>query len=146
VTTIAWDGVSLVGDRMRSFNNTPIDATKVFRLRETPELGNVPHAVAFGCAGHSPSAIALERWTRNTGLRPPLKDLDVMVVDAHGQCCVGDHDLEFTRVQFPFFAIGSGADYAMGAMARGATAREAVEIAMRFDTGSGIGVTEVRIK
>ena len=42
----------------------------------------------------------------------------------------------------PFYAIGSGSEYAIGAMATGASAAEAVHIASRFDHGTG---GEVRI-
>lgn len=36
-----------------------------------------------------------------------------------------------------YAAFGSGGAYALGALAAGATAREAVKIAMKFDCGSG---------
>lgn len=36
-----------------------------------------------------------------------------------------------------FYAIGSGSDFALGAMAMGATAQEAVGVAIRFDPNSG---------
>lgn len=39
-----------------------------------------------------------------------------------------------------YAAIGSGGEYALGAMASGCDARRAVEIATLFDTGSGGGV------
>lgn len=42
-------------------------------------------------------------------------------------------------------AWGSGRDYAMGAMARGANAKEAAEIAMRFDNGCGMGIDVVSV-
>ena len=41
----------------------------------------------------------------------------------------------------PYYAMGSGAEYALGAMAAGATAAEAVEAAMRHDTRTGGEVT-----
>lgn len=43
-------------------------------------------------------------------------------------------------MDMPFWAAGSGADYAMGAMAAGKDAKEAVEIACRFDINCGLGV------
>jgi hypothetical protein len=36
--------------------------------------------------------------------------------------------------------VGSGADFAIGAMARGASAREAIDIAATYDTNTGLGV------
>lgn len=43
----------------------------------------------------------------------------------------------------PFFAMGSGSNYALGAMAMGATARQAVAVAARFDVYTGGRVTWV---
>ena len=42
-------------------------------------------------------------------------------------------------------AFGSGQNWAMGAMLKGATAREAVEIACQIDTGSGGKITSMNI-
>lgn len=46
------------------------------------------------------------------------------------------------RINDEFFAIGSGAPYAIGAMAMGATPEEAVALAARFDPATG-GAIEV---
>lgn len=45
-------------------------------------------------------------------------------------------DLGMWRVELPFAAVGSGTDLAMGAMAQGATAAQAVRVACRFDINS----------
>lgn len=45
-----------------------------------------------------------------------------------------------------FIAIGSGAQFALGAMAAGASAKRAVEIACRFDQQTGKGVNVIRVK
>lgn len=45
-----------------------------------------------------------------------------------------------------FAAVGSGAAYALGAMAAGRSAKQSVEIACRFDTMSGPPVTEYQAK
>lgn len=46
----------------------------------------------------------------------------------------------------PFMAWGSGRDFAMGALARGANARDAVLVTNRFSTVCGHGVDSCRIK
>lgn len=46
----------------------------------------------------------------------------------------------------PYYALGTGAEFAYGAMASGASAVEAVEIASRFDLQSGDGVDSLAIK
>ena len=52
-------------------------------------------------------------------------------------CLIVNGKSSFTEIGHPFWADGSGGDIAKGAMAAGATAREAVEIACRFETGWG---------
>lgn len=49
------------------------------------------------------------------------------------------------RVEDPFVAVGSGRDYAMAVMALGHDATRAVEIAARFDPGTGNGVDGMRL-
>lgn len=51
-----------------------------------------------------------------------------------------DTDLIKLRKQ-PFYAVGAGAPIAMGAMEQGATAREAVKIAMKYSTSCGGQIT-----
>lgn len=45
-----------------------------------------------------------------------------------------------------FASVGSGSKYALGAMTFGANAKEAVEVACRFDTASGPPVTTMRMR
>lgn len=48
------------------------------------------------------------------------------------------------RVKQPVYAMGSGESLALGAMAAGASAEQAVEIAMRYDIYSGGEIRTVR--
>lgn len=48
-------------------------------------------------------------------------------------------------VESDFIAMGSGEDFAFGAMAHGASAVEAVEIAIRFDVYSGGPVRTIKL-
>ena len=61
------------------------------------------------------------------------KDGDVYVAESNGWC----------KFKSEFYAYGSGADFALGALAHGATPREAVEIASLFDTGGTNSFVEV---
>ena len=60
-----------------------------------------------------------------------------------GSCWMHNRDSRW-RVEDGFVAVGSGRDYAMATMALGHTARRAVEIACRFDPGTGNGIDELR--
>jgi 20S proteasome alpha/beta subunit len=60
-----------------------------------------------------------------------------LVVTADGKVWSMNCSGTLALVYGPYFAEGSGAKYAMGAMAAGATAAEAVAIAIRYDAYSG---------
>lgn len=49
-------------------------------------------------------------------------------------------------IKNPFFAIGTGAGYAMGAMHLGKNPREAVEIACLYDTSSHGPIDEMKLE
>jgi hypothetical protein len=73
-----------------------------------------------------------ERWT-------------LMVAWRHGQVCLFNSEAPYgLRIDAPF-AMGTGGDYALGAMDHGASAEEAVAIACRRDTASGLPVQSVNI-
>lgn len=55
-------------------------------------------------------------------------------------------DFAWVRNTSGIYAVGSGAEYAKGAVSGGATARQAVEVAIRHDAGSGYTVHEINLK
>lgn len=65
-------------------------------------------------------------------------DIDAFIVDAQGIItCYGPDMMPLKLGKLPFYAIGSGHAYAIGAMAMGATAVEAVRIAAKYDSSTG---------
>lgn len=91
----------------------------------------------------------LEAWLRSgaKGEHPELKDgsreasvyvfmPDDMVLWFHGDGA--------TALRSEYWAAGSGGDYALGAMAMGATAEQAVQAAIKHSTGSGGDITVLR--
>lgn len=141
MTTIAWDGETLAGDRMGVWGGTPYQVeTKVFRLDD----GGV-----VGFAGSEALALATVRWL-NEGRkdRPPCSNDDVIALWAKptGEVvCLSDGLLE-SPLPRPKWAIGAGADYALAAMFCGRTSVGAVEIAAEFSTTTGLGVTFMSLK
>lgn len=55
-------------------------------------------------------------------------------------------DVGVWEVQMPFTAVGSGSEIALGAMAAGRSAKDAVAIACRYDTASRPPVYEVPLQ
>lgn len=141
MSVIAWDGKSIAADKQATSSGLREKTTKLRRI-ETGEVLAVVGEQDCGRAliawyekgaelGSWPAFQADEKlWTR------------LIVADSSG-ARVYERQPYAVPVEDPFMAWGSGRDYAMGAMARGATAREAVEIAMRFDNGCGLGIDEV---
>lgn len=58
--------------------------------------------------------------------------------------CVTFIDIGAQWVSGPHFTFGSGQDYARGALAMGATAEEAVRVAMEFDVSTGGIIESIR--
>jgi len=142
LTTIAWDGLTLAGDRMCSFGATPVPTTKVFSVK----------GVLFGTAGLKKDGILfrewIERYDRAPSRKPSLNEnFSGMLIESSGELTYyGGPDL--VPIPMPSghkWSLGSGCDYALGAMEAGASAREAVEIASKLDINTGLGVDEVKL-
>lgn len=139
MTTIAFDGTTLAADRKMG---NRYNVQKIFK---------VPDGYAAGC-GNYDYVIEIIEWLANGSDREKMPNLpdgteaDVIIVSPKGRVSwltwpfLRPQRLSETKV-----AYGSGSDIALGAMAAGATARQAVAIACRFDqhTGGGIDVVKV---
>lgn len=142
MSVIAWDGKSIAADKQATCAGLKLTASKIRRL----DTG-----IILAWAGEQDSGEMMARWF--IGGQDPAKwpacqsDKDLwcrlIIVDRDGFVST----YERQPVSFPMedkaMAWGSGRDYALGAMARGATAREAVEVACRFDIGCGMGIDEI---
>ena len=137
MTTIAWDGKTIAADRLCSYHSNAVD--KLVRMPD----GSV-------CAGAGDSACVAEliAWIAGGASEKPTFPPDSMTVLQvfHG---FRARYFQSRCVPFPvsttFFAIGSGADYAMGAMAMGALACDAVKIAAQFDSDTGDGIDSITL-
>ncbi len=142
MTTIAWDGRELAGDRMATIGGTPIPYRKVFRV--TAPNGR---RALVGYSGSGAFVGAHLNWLRG-GERPAFAherfNWGVLLIDDAGivwhRCAWADY---WERLRVRNWALGSGADYALAAMALGRSAREAVRLAHRLDHQTGLGVDVV---
>ena len=96
----------------------------------------------FGSCGASVDCAMFAKWMQGAGERPELSD-DFAALVLKGSkvfyLCRKLEPIEFILPQ----AIGSGSDYALGAMLAGKTPHEAVEIACMRDTRSGGLITSL---
>lgn len=130
MTTIAWDGKTIAADRRSSYHGNP--SKKLRRMKDGSVCGGAGESEAIR------QAISFLDNDRDS--MPSKGEQTILRVFADGRAEY-THELgERMAIELPYFAIGTGRDYAMGALAMGATAQQAVEIASRFDSDSGGGV------
>lgn len=137
MTTIAWDGKTLAADRLLSCGNARYTVAKIRRLDDGRLIG------AAGTDGPA----AMEHVAGNMAALPEdLKkgETTVCVIHPGGRAEHWNGESRYVVLD-PFWAIGSGRDFATAAMHLGKTAAEAVEIAARFDNGTGLGVDTMEL-
>lgn len=96
------------------------------------------------CCGCLGSVAAFKNWFgngRNDGddiCKPQLDEcFEALHISPKGEVTWYGHNLLGVTLESEFYAIGSGTEIAMGAMAMGASAEKAVEVAREFDTKTG---------
>jgi ATP-dependent protease HslVU (ClpYQ) peptidase subunit len=148
MTTVAWDGRSIAADRMYAIGNTPVRAP-VPKIRRLTYRG-VP--AVMGTSGVTEYGLALMDWLESgapAGKEPELGEGDdgctVLVATAAGVWLFANSCTGVMIGTLPW-ATGSGADYALGAMAMGASAKKAVEVACKLDVNSGCGTDMLRLR
>jgi len=143
MTTIAWDGKHLAADRQVTWHNQKLgETTKAVKRKKDGAL--------CATSGSTPMGEAFKKWfLAGEKGKPPLMKIDGEIVSAviiyPGPTLVHHSDVGRCVVETDLFAMGSGEDYALGAMAAGKTAAEAVVIASRFNvnTNSNVDVLEL---
>lgn len=143
MTTIAWDGNALAGDRLWLIGSTRVAGSAKVRRLKAPN-GRI---ALFGFAGDSAYMQAYLHWL-DGGERPGSSTGSWQIIIIDDKRCVHyrhDGGQYWDCGGRGRFAIGNGARYALGAMDAGAKARKAVLIASRIDADSGGGVDVVRL-
>lgn len=137
MTTIAYrDGVLAADSMLTGYDADCGSVTKIRRNR---------HGWIGGACGNAGSISLFMDWFLNTAARVDVKPPPSVSDNAADGFVVVPGDRVFFwsgapalwPVIAPFHAIGSGMRFAMGAMAMGANAREAVEVARKFDVYTG---------
>lgn len=152
------EGVALFADRRISFGSAYMTTSKLFKA------GRWHFAIAGYTAAIVPFRNALTPLTSFDDLRPRAiealqahnwepnsneggpntVDFRVLITDGQSLWFMPG-DFTPVLVDGPFYAIGSGSDYALGALAAGATPDRAVQIAAQFDNNCGDVCDEIRL-
>lgn len=144
MTTIAFDGETLASDRKMGDR---YNVQKIFK---------VPQGYAAGCGDYD-YIVEIVEWLANGSDRENLPDLpdknddgdamaEVIVVTPQGKVSwLSWPFLRSVQLSERKVAYGSGGDIALGAMAAGATAKQAVAIACRYDPNTGQGIDAIQV-
>ncbi len=138
MTTVAWDGCTLAADTRITEGTLIQRGQKLFRLSD----GRL-----FAGAGDLESIhVVVEYLESETDDKPDgLENFTALLIDTDGRAWRLESRLVPMPVLEPYAAIGSGQPYALMAMELGRSAREAVELACRFDASSGLPVEDLRL-
>lgn len=161
MTTIAFDGKTLASDSQLTLGDLRLDShtQKIFQ----PNAGeswyvNGERAVAFGVSGKlsAVQAVRKELASGMSGYRglttdsrfPKGESFKYLVITEAGEVYAGgqysDEETPWLARVSPPIAVGTGSEFAVGAMATGASAEFAVEVAARFDINTGGAVQVLR--
>lgn len=137
MTTIATNGEMVVADRQTSDLN--------FGYKSQAKIERVGEFI-IGACGSVGDCLLYSQWFKEG--QPKSAKLPKTT---KGFCGLAVHEsgriFEFValglcqEVNEPFYAIGSGTHFAIGAMAAGASPKKAVQIASKYERFTGFGLT-----
>ena len=143
MTTIAFkDGVMAADTLVTSADVRRGSVRKIQRLDD---------GTLFGISGHSGFHTFVAEWIAagcKWSARPKIPEgtnLHILVAKTSGSILSINQTFVATEIETDFVAIGSGNEFAMGAMAMGASARDAVLVAARFDVFTGGNIDVFRL-
>lgn len=143
MTCIAWDGKTLAADKRSCGGSLHSTVTKIFKVNGT----------LVGVSGDFVVGMSMLNWLLKGGDAAAFPEKQkvretyatVVQIDTDGKVWKYEDTPYPFRVEEPFYAIGSGRDFAIAAMHYGKSSLEAVLLASRFDPGCGNGVDALRL-
>lgn len=136
MSIVAWDGKSIAADKMTVSSGMRKTETKILRVEEK----------VIAWVGETSVGLALLDWIKK-GSDPDkwpavqrTENWTCLIVANWEGVVFYEREPFAQKVNEPFTAWGAGRDFAIGAMAMGAKAKQAVEIANAFSTSCGNGV------
>lgn len=138
MTTIAWDGKTLAADKQLTKGGAKFSVTKIKRIK----------GLLIGIAGDAFLKQQLLHWFREGTKHEDFPELQksedtnchVITINADKECHFWGTTPHPILIEEDFFAIGSGAHFALATMECGRNSVEAVRVAAKFDCNSGLGV------
>lgn len=142
MTTLAVNKDQIAADRMVNHAGMQYRIDNKLFYFEQPDIHPVPFVV--GISGQVDVIFqTLEYFADPEGWTPPknMDKAEFLVLTAKKKIFLFNDPRKWHAILSPFYALGSGCHFAMGAMQCGKTPEEAVAIAAKLDKGTGNGVT-----
>jgi hypothetical protein len=133
MTTIAANLKAMAADRFVTYAPSYNGSSKLW----------IAKGAVWGAAGNVGHISAFKAWTMGKGKRPVVVDpedtdaarLEILQLSPEGLFLWVNDDAP-DAVKEPFYAIGSGAGYAIGALSMQSSLEQAVEVAAKWDSGT----------
>lgn len=141
MTTIAWDGHTLAAESLITEGSM-----RVGYMNKIIRLNNGGYVAGAGLTHVSQMVADWMNGKREAPSEKELKDSIIFYIDSMGKAWIYDQTVSAAMPAQKKDACGSGSAFARVALEMGATAEEAVKIAMKFDTFSGGKINKVVIE
>lgn len=144
MTVIAWDGKILAADKQATYGDLIRKSTKIF------DLGSDEYLALCGTIGNGLTLLdwykqgaEIEKWPKEL---QNGDDWCQLIIASKNGVKYTDRQPYFQKLEDPFMAWGRGCEVAVGALAMGADAIKAVEIAIQFCEGCGCGIDSYKVR
>ena len=115
-----------------------------FQIDKLKELSD---GSIFGAAGDQGLILKFYKFLYEGGEQLEAEaELDVLQLTHSGLCLFDTRTAQFYQIRSKFYAIGSGAEFALAAMSLGATPLQAIECAAKFDPDTGHPIDVMTLK
>lgn len=149
MTVIAWDGKTLAADKQATDNGVLHQITKIRKITKGKKKGWL-----IANAGSAASGSLLMDWFE-TGADPRTFPYEyqkddkfwaaLLAISPTGVVHKYEHLPIPVILEDDMYALGSGKDMAIGAMAMGADAATAVQVVCTYETDCGVGIDVVHL-
>jgi 20S proteasome alpha/beta subunit len=129
MTTIVCNREGMAADK-RISGGAMFRSTKLFRVN-----GSI-----IGIAGNAEQALRFVEWRRTPEQKPQFNSessMEALELYPDGRLVYWGAEMVGIPIEEDFYAIGSGSHLALGALTMGASLKEAIKVAAKWDNGTG---------
>lgn len=150
-TIVYRDGVMAADSRAYSGNTAPIgNKRKITRLADgslvgvsTTQPGTSERIAQWLDELTECNPLAFQDWAQAPAI-PDIGSFTALTVRPDGTALLFENSLFPSIVTAPYYAIGSGREYALGALVGGSSALQALRVAVELDVWSGLPIVTLK--